>query len=372
MTRDLAQEPVPRAVGHHEVVDVQRTHAGDPPDSPAAACRCRRDLLPGVLDHRAGDVDVVAVREQLRLLGDPADVLVLRDRPDLVAGRPVDRRLAAQARVHVVRIRHEPPRLHEPDLVVEGCRHACAPCVVAGERAPTPSEEKHVTVARRARPHVTGRSDMADGARHGWWSGRPAGSERSRSGRSPDDPTSSSSAYGCTAPRRWARTPGSSRASTRSGWRPPTTPTPSSPCGPTASSTPRTARSGTRCGPRLRPILEAGINIVTVSTRGLVYPPGYDADLSSPSSRRGRRAGERDDLLVGHRTRVRGRPPPAAAHARSPTGSRRSTRTELFLYDGYPVTFDMFDVMGFGMPMDYEPMLATPGGPIGVGARRSA
>ena len=23
----------------------------------------------------------------------------------------------------------------------------------------------------------------------------------------------------------------------------------------------------------------------------------------------------------------------------------------------------MFDVMGFGMPMDYEPLLATPGGP---------
>ena len=36
---------------------------------------------------------------------------------------PPDGRLAAQARVDVVGIRHEPRRLHEPDLVVECRRH---------------------------------------------------------------------------------------------------------------------------------------------------------------------------------------------------------------------------------------------------------
>jgi hypothetical protein len=34
---------------------------------------------------------------------------------------------------------------------------------------------------------------------------------------------------------------------------------------------------------------------------------------------------------------------------------------EIFLYHEYPVAFMMRDVMGFGLPLDYEPLLATPG-----------
>jgi hypothetical protein len=40
----------------------------------------------------------------------------------------------------------------------------------------------------------------------------------------------------------------------------------------------------------------------------------------------------------------------------------RSVRTqEIFLYDSCPVRHVIFDAMGFGMPMDYQPMLALPG-----------
>jgi hypothetical protein len=34
---------------------------------------------------------------------------------------------------------------------------------------------------------------------------------------------------------------------------------------------------------------------------------------------------------------------------------------EIGLYDDYPVTFVIKDAMGFGMPMDYQPLIATPG-----------
>ena len=39
---------------------------------------------------------------------------------------------------------------------------------------------------------------------------------------------------------------------------------------------------------------------------------------------------------------------------------------EIFLYDQYPVVFSIRDVMGFGMPMDYEPLLATRGAQSGA------
>lgn len=45
----------------------------------------------------------------------------------------------------------------------------------------------------------------------------------------------------------------------------------------------------------------------------------------------------------------------------------RSIRTqELFRYDTYPVTFMMFDVFGFGMLMDYTPLMALGGSQLGT------
>jgi hypothetical protein len=40
----------------------------------------------------------------------------------------------------------------------------------------------------------------------------------------------------------------------------------------------------------------------------------------------------------------------------------RSVRTqEIFQYDGYPVTFVMFEVFGFGKPMEHDAIMAMPG-----------
>ncbi len=108
-------------------------------------------------------------------------------------------------------------------------------------------------------------------------------------------------------------------------------------------------------------ILEAGVNVVSVSTPGLVYPPNYDASFVAQLAA----AAEHGGASI-YSSGIE----PGFAADHLPlllcTQSDRITSihsTELFLYADYPVTFDMFDVMGFGMPMDYEPLLATPGGP---------
>jgi hypothetical protein len=39
----------------------------------------------------------------------------------------------------------------------------------------------------------------------------------------------------------------------------------------------------------------------------------------------------------------------------------RTHASEIALYDDYPVVETMMGAMGFGMPLDYTPMLAYPG-----------
>ncbi len=108
-------------------------------------------------------------------------------------------------------------------------------------------------------------------------------------------------------------------------------------------------------------ILEAGVNVVSVSSPSLVYPPNYDAGFVAQL----RAAAERGEVSL-YSSGIE----PGFAADQLPlvlcTQSDRITSihsTEIFLYDTYPVRFDLFDVMGFGMPLDYEPLLATPGGP---------
>jgi hypothetical protein len=108
-------------------------------------------------------------------------------------------------------------------------------------------------------------------------------------------------------------------------------------------------------------ILEAGVNLVSVSTPGLVYPPNYDAGFVAQLSAAAERGG-----VTLYSSGIE----PGFAADHLPlflcTQSDRISKihsTEIFLYNTYPVTFDMFDVMGFGMPLDYQPLLATPGGP---------
>ncbi len=106
-------------------------------------------------------------------------------------------------------------------------------------------------------------------------------------------------------------------------------------------------------------MLEAGINVVTVSTPGLVFPPAFDegaterlqaAAVTGGASlyASGIEPGFAGDQLV--------------ATLLTMSRSIRSVRAqEIFLYDRYPVTFAMFDVFGFGQPLDHQPIMSMPG-----------
>jgi hypothetical protein len=106
-------------------------------------------------------------------------------------------------------------------------------------------------------------------------------------------------------------------------------------------------------------ILEAGVNIVTVTSPALVYPPGFNPTWTEQLARAAE-AGGVSLYASGIEPGFAADQLPLVLATQSNT--IRSIRTsELFLYDQYPVTFMMMDVMGFGKPLDYEPMLATPG-----------
>lgn len=105
--------------------------------------------------------------------------------------------------------------------------------------------------------------------------------------------------------------------------------------------------------------LEAGINVVTVTSPGLVHPPAYAAPIRERLAEAASRGGASlyasgiepgfagDQLVLTLLTL---------------SAEIQSVRTqELFNYAAYPVTFMMFDVFGFGRPLDYEPIMAMPG-----------
>jgi hypothetical protein len=106
-------------------------------------------------------------------------------------------------------------------------------------------------------------------------------------------------------------------------------------------------------------LLEAGVNVVTVSSWSLLYPPAFD-----PAGRaRLEAAAERGKASIY----ASGIEPGFAADQlplllSTMSNTIRSIRSsELALYDHYPVQFMMMDVMGFGRPLDYDAMLAMPG-----------
>ena len=112
-------------------------------------------------------------------------------------------------------------------------------------------------------------------------------------------------------------------------------------------------------------LLRAGVNVVSVSTPPLVYPPAY----SNPGWVADLEAAARDGGVSFYSTGIE----PGFAADQLPlvlatqSATIRSIRcSEIFLYHQYPVAFMMRDVMGFGMPMDYEPLLATPGAQSGA------
>lgn len=105
--------------------------------------------------------------------------------------------------------------------------------------------------------------------------------------------------------------------------------------------------------------LEAGINVVTVSTPGLMHPPSVDARIRQ---RLAAAAGQGGATIYAS-----GIEPGFAADQLPLTLLTLSDRItsirtqEIFRYDRYPVRSTMVDVFGFGQPLDHQPIMALPG-----------
>jgi hypothetical protein len=111
-------------------------------------------------------------------------------------------------------------------------------------------------------------------------------------------------------------------------------------------------------------LLRSGVNVISVSSPSLVYPPAYEraatAQLAEAASAAGvsfYASGIEPGFAGDHL------PLTLATLSRSIESIRS---IEIFLYHEYPVAFMMRDVMGFGLPMDYQPLLATPGAQTGA------
>jgi hypothetical protein len=111
--------------------------------------------------------------------------------------------------------------------------------------------------------------------------------------------------------------------------------------------------------PDMARMLEAGINVVTVSTPGLVHPAGYQAEWRAQLEAAAAK-GDATLYASGIEPGFAGDQLPLTLMTMSDTV--RSVRIqEIFRYDGYPVTFVMFDVFGFGKPMEYQAIMSMPG-----------
>jgi hypothetical protein len=106
-------------------------------------------------------------------------------------------------------------------------------------------------------------------------------------------------------------------------------------------------------------MLVAGINVVTTSVPGLLYPAGFD-----PGEVARIEAACRD----GHASLYASGIEPGFAGDQlvltlaTLSNRIRSVRTqEIFGYQHYPVAFTMFDVFGFGRPLDDECLMELPG-----------
>lgn len=123
-------------------------------------------------------------------------------------------------------------------------------------------------------------------------------------------------------------------------------------CGPDATIAPHTFDD-------YEAFLGAGIDVVTVSTPGLVAPEAY-ADGVVDRLRTAALDGGASLYASGIEPGFAGDHLPLTLLTMSDTV--RSVRTtEYFSYADYGVTFMMFDVFGFGRPLDHEPIMAMPG-----------
>jgi hypothetical protein len=107
-------------------------------------------------------------------------------------------------------------------------------------------------------------------------------------------------------------------------------------------------------------LLQAGINVVSTSSTSLVYPPSYFAtewrDQLDAAAKSGNASFYVSGIFPGFAS--------DQLALLMTTQSKRIqtlTVTEIALNDHYPVADVMMDGMGFARPLDFEPMLKTPG-----------
>lgn len=107
-------------------------------------------------------------------------------------------------------------------------------------------------------------------------------------------------------------------------------------------------------------LLEAGINVVSTSSTSLVYPPSYFAADWRADLERAAKAGDASFYVSGIFPGFASDQLALLMTTQSKS-IRTITVTEVALNDHYPVADVMMDGMGFGRPLDFEPMLKTPG-----------
>jgi 2,4-diaminopentanoate dehydrogenase len=107
-------------------------------------------------------------------------------------------------------------------------------------------------------------------------------------------------------------------------------------------------------------LLEAGINVVSTSSTSLVYPPSYFApdwrDQLEAAAQAGGASFYASGIFPGFASDQL-----ALLLTTQSKNIRTITASEVALNDHYPVADVMMNGMGFGRPLDFEPMLSTPG-----------
>ncbi|KUH98799.1 dihydrodipicolinate reductase [Mycolicibacterium acapulense] len=107
-------------------------------------------------------------------------------------------------------------------------------------------------------------------------------------------------------------------------------------------------------------LLEAGINVVSTSSTTLIYPPAYYSpewrDQMEQAANKGGASFYASGIFPGF-----GSDQLALVLATQSKRIRCVTVTEVALNDHYPVADVMMNGMGFGRPLDFEPLLKTPG-----------
>ncbi|MCV7380894.1 dihydrodipicolinate reductase [Mycobacterium alsense] len=107
-------------------------------------------------------------------------------------------------------------------------------------------------------------------------------------------------------------------------------------------------------------LLKAGINVVSTSSTGLVHPPSYFApdwrDQLEAAARSGGASFYASGIFPGFASDQL-----ALLMTTQSKNIRTITASEVALNDHYPVADVMMDGLGFGRPLDFDPMMKQPG-----------